>query len=84
MRKSQFSRGYDHKERGRFFANLPIGSTGPTFSDRLDDQSSIVDYEVVGPACGGTAVRRVFVFAIIGLATLLGGCVHDGVIANSI
>ena len=28
---------------------------------------------------GGTAVRRVLAFATIGLVTLLGGCVHDGV-----
>jgi hypothetical protein len=31
---------------------------------------------------GGTALRRVFAFAIIGLVTLLVGCVHDGVIAR--
>jgi hypothetical protein len=31
---------------------------------------------------GGTAVRRVLAFATIGFATLLDGCVHDGVLAR--
>lgn len=37
---------------------------------------------VVLPLIGGAAVRRLLALATIAFATLLGGCVHDGVMAG--